>query len=249
MFLCLNDAERSHLGGERREDLAVGAGAEPGLHSLRMIAHPHCHLQEMLLAAHHAARPADPTVPDRLLRGHPVLVHQIRADQRARAAQTRLAVHRHAAGVGLQNRDELQHLGDCASIVPSKRTLRETAVGEVEVEEVDAPRGKAGFVVGGFVETDHHAHAQLREERQVVLRSEGAHVVDHFRDVVRAGEREETVDDDPVHVAVLHAVEELVLSGVEETPLKDVFGDRDRQPFEAMLPSELKITWNEACNK
>ena len=66
---------------------------------------------------------------------------------------------------------------------------------------------------------------------------------------MRTGEREETVDDDPVHVTVLHAIEEFVLGGIEEAPLKDVLGDRDRQPFEAMLPSELKITCNQACNE
>ena len=159
MLLRLSEAERSHLGGEGSEDVLVGTSAQLGFDSLRIAPSPHRYLQKMLLAAHHAARTADPAIPDRLLGGHPVLVDQIGADERAGAAEACFAMHGHAAVVGLQNRDELQHLVDCPSSMQASRTLRETAVGEVEVEEGDAPRGKAGFVVGGFVEANHHPHA------------------------------------------------------------------------------------------
>ena len=242
MLLGVSGAARRHLGGERCEDLLLGAGAKLGLHSLVVSAPRHPHLEKVLLAAHHAARPADSAVPDGLLGGHAELVDEIGADERAGAAQPGLAVHRHRAGVRLQDRDELQHLVDYASRSPRSQTLRQPAVGEVEVEEVHALRGEARTVVGGLVEAHHRPHAQLREEGEVVLRGEGAHVVDHFGDVVRTGEREETVDDDPIHVAVLHAPKEFVLGRVKEAPLEDVLGDRDRQPLETMLPSELKIT-------
>lgn len=216
-----------YLGGERREDFFLAAGAQPGLHALSLTSSPLVYLQKVLLTAHHAARPADPAIPDGLLRGHAELVDQIGADERAGAAQTGFAVHRHAAGVGLDDRDELQHLHDYPSAHSAKPTLRKASVGEVEVEEVDSLRGKAAAVVGRFVQPNHHPHAQLREQGKIVLGGEGTHVVDHFGNVVRTREREKTVDDNPIHVSVLDTLQEFVLRGVKKIPFKYVLGYRD----------------------
>jgi hypothetical protein len=49
--------------------------------------------QVVLLRADHAAGAADADVADRLLRAEAVVLHHVRADEHARAAQARLAVH------------------------------------------------------------------------------------------------------------------------------------------------------------
>ena len=79
------------------------------------------------------------------------LVHQVRADHGSRSAKPRLAVDRHGVLRALDNVHEAKKLIDYLSKEDTKTTLRQAAVGEVQVVEPKAVPCEAGLVVGRAV--------------------------------------------------------------------------------------------------
>ena len=79
------------------------------------------------------------------------LVHQVRADHGSRSAQPRLAVDRHGVLRALDNVHEAKKLIDYLSKEDTKTTIRQAAVGEVQVVEPKTVPCEAELVVGRAV--------------------------------------------------------------------------------------------------
>mmetsp|Transcript_66533 Transcript_66533/g.195188 ORF Transcript_66533/g.195188 Transcript_66533/m.195188 type:complete len:286 (+) Transcript_66533:775-1632(+) len=123
---------------------------------------------------------------------------------------------------------------------------RATPVLEEEIHVLDAVVNEALLVVLLLVQPHDQAETGLTEDRHVVFGSEGAvlQVGGRHR---RGGEGEEPLRDDPVHVAVLHPLEELVRAHVEPLPVVPVHLDCKLQALQAILDVEVPVTRPIGC--
>ena len=225
MVLCRNEIDRvplrittttqSHLCRQRRLDVLLRACQHTRLNALSLTGTRHEYLQEVLLTAHDASRSVQTAIPDRLLRRHARLVHHVRANHRPRAPETRLAVDRHGVLGVLDDRHEAKKLVDYASSGRSAATLGQSAVGEIQVVELQAALREALLVVGGAVQANDGVHVEIYEHGDVVVGRARPHAVDHLGKLVGAGEGENAVLHHPVHVAEFDALHSLIGSGIE----------------------------------
>jgi hypothetical protein len=81
--------------------------------------------QELLLRPEDGARAADPDPADEVGGGEAVVLHRVDPDERTRAAEARLAVHRHRGVVVLAGAEELVDDG----LGASERTEKNTSLG------------------------------------------------------------------------------------------------------------------------
>ena len=197
-------AQRAAAGHRLRDPVARG---QPLLGPEVVPVHPHAllHLaEEVLLGADDAARAADADVGQRLARGETEVLHVVARDQHPRAPQARLAVDRQGPRLRLGDVDEAAEDG-----------VRGAApVREVELVHAHAPLLKAPRLVELLVEAHDALHVVALEVGHVVLGHVDAPVVVRAPGL-GAAEGQELAREDPVHVAVLHALAPLVLVRVE----------------------------------
>mmetsp|Transcript_39500 Transcript_39500/g.92422 ORF Transcript_39500/g.92422 Transcript_39500/m.92422 type:complete len:242 (+) Transcript_39500:275-1000(+) len=194
----------AHLGAERRVEyvairvLRLFGGFPPqpppiGL-GYQLLLGP---MKVLLLRPDDAPGPNDAHPPDDLGRCEAKLHHEPHPNQRPRAAQPRLAVHRDRAPLALAEVDE---------------PLDDGVVGHCAVVEVEVKVVKAALYEGGppvrrrLVEPDDPRDVELREELRVVPRGEGVDPRHHLPRVVARPPERRHLGRQEVHVRVLGVV-------------------------------------------
>eukprot|EP01136_Pigoraptor_vietnamica_P014682 Opistho-1_new@57093 len=162
-------------------------------------------LQEELLRADDRPRPTYPNPRDRLRGREAEILDHVARDQCARATETRLAVHCNHAVRALGDLEEALH----------NLVARRAAVEKVQVVVLEPRRRKPPPIVHLLIEAHDRGDALCAEVRHVVLRCERRVPVLARIRAVRTAKRDELPGNDPVQVAVLHALKVLVFFEVE----------------------------------
>lgn len=163
------------------------------------------------------------------------MLHGVAADERARAAQARFAVHRDCTCI-----DALEMLLTSSNEAIDNALTRNRTVHEEEVRVLDAVVSEARGRVVVFVESDHHRDAELMEYSAILVGRESVRL---RRLADRAHESQELLGDDPVEVAVLYALVVLVLLDVEGRELVPALFDCKLEALEAMQYRALVVAW------
>jgi hypothetical protein len=155
--------------------------------------------EELLLGTEHRTGAADAVPTNPGASGKAKILHGVQSNQRARSAETSLAMNRHRAGIVFADLQELAN--DCFGGTGSIR--------EDKVRVGDPCLGEAGGLVLRFVQTDDVANVGFLECVDVIGRSEGG-VSINVGDIMRTGECDELIGDDPVQITVFDALVKLI---------------------------------------
>jgi hypothetical protein len=129
--------------------------------------------------------------------------------------------------------DDVEELGNDVA-------ARTTSVREIEVRVVDAMVGETLSVVLRPVQAYDVRDFFLAECRHIVLRHESRVPVGVSGTGARLGESEQLIRNDPLHVAVLDLLHELVGGQVEGLEVKPSVLDALLQTIEAVHDGELE---------
>ena len=171
------------------------------------------HQQVVLLLADDRPRPHYAQPRNGLARREALRPHHVQGDERARASQPSVAVHRHNSRGGV---DDLQEVDDDVR-------GRYCAVVVVKVVVVQARRGEDAAVILDIVEPHHRGNADFAKDVCVVAGTEVANVVD-VHEVTASGdvpgplEGDELARDYFMQVAIRRVVIINVLFQVDFTP-------------------------------
>uniref|UniRef100_A0A182UWY3 Uncharacterized protein n=1 Tax=Anopheles merus TaxID=30066 RepID=A0A182UWY3_ANOME len=178
-------------------------------------------LQPQLLLANYRAGAAHAQPGDRFRRGKPVVLDQVRTDQRA--------VDGHGTAGRLADLQELlQYV-----------VVRIAAVREDQIVMLEARLGERLRIVLAHVEAHHGRDVVAPEVLQVGVRPEHGHPVRDVRLAVRAAEREKLARHDPVQVAVVHPLVVLVRGVIKVLEVEEVALVRFQHPAEAVLERQV----------
>lgn len=89
---------------------------------------------------------------------------------------------------------------------------RRGSVNELEVKMLEPLVDELFAVVGGLVKADNKSDAELLENRDVIVGSEGTISIS---DVQGSRERDELSGDDPVKISIFNALEMLIFLDIE----------------------------------